>query len=429
MKIVLFLLLLIFAGIIPANFIWAANPLDVVISEISWMGTETHSTDEWIELYNNTTSIIDITDWTLKSNDDSPSITFETKIESKTEGGRVSSCFLVQGNGFYLLERTDDDTIIDIPADYIYTGALNNNGETLELRDTQGNLIDAVDFANGWLFGDNATKQTMERKKFLLAEDADNWQTSATPGGTPLAQNSIISHSEQSEESLSTEPANGQLSVINNQSNDQSLPEPQTIEYPNGVTINEILPSPDGPDAENEWIEIFNKNDFSIDISNWEIADTQGKTKSYFFPQNTIIKAKSFLLFPRPRTKITLNNDADGLNLIHPNGTITHSVVYAKAKLNQSYNRIIDNWVWSDTLTPGWENIVPSATDNIKENSVSNADERYNNDNNNATTVNFFTNKNSEFFAKSKPIHFTASLLALFSAFSILALKRSITKR
>ena len=35
--------------------------LDVVVSEISWMGTTTSSNDEWIELFNNTDSPIDLT--------------------------------------------------------------------------------------------------------------------------------------------------------------------------------------------------------------------------------------------------------------------------------------------------------------------------------------------------------------------------------
>ena len=118
---------------------------------------------------------------------------------------------------------------------------------------------------------------------------------------------------------------------------------------------------------------VFNQNNFSVDISNWKIIDTQGSVKSYTFPQNTIIKAKSFLLFLRPQTKITLNNDADGLNLIQPNGTITDSVIYTKAKLNQSYNRMNNNWTWSSTLTPGWKNIVSDTENSAKENSVENA--------------------------------------------------------
>ena len=41
-------------------------PLTVVINEIAWMGTSaTNSSDEWIELYNNSSTSIDLADWTL----------------------------------------------------------------------------------------------------------------------------------------------------------------------------------------------------------------------------------------------------------------------------------------------------------------------------------------------------------------------------
>lgn len=41
-------LLLILAGVFLANFIFAANPSDVIINEIAWMGSEVSYNDEWI---------------------------------------------------------------------------------------------------------------------------------------------------------------------------------------------------------------------------------------------------------------------------------------------------------------------------------------------------------------------------------------------
>jgi hypothetical protein len=422
MKIHLFILVILFAGSLPANFVCAANPLDVVISEIAWMGTETSATNEWIELYNNTTSIIDITGWTLKSTDDSPNITFEIYRP------RGSVNFSIPAKGFWLMERTDDDSVKGIEANFIYTGALNNSGETLELRDADGNLIDAIDSEDGWLAGDNNTKQTMERKNLLFAANADNWQTSAESGGTPNSSTPSLRGAQQGDAAIppsnspqeiaasgSTPPRNDEemepslpkpLSLRGAQQGDAAIPlsnSPQPnaeISYPSNIIINEILPSPDGPDSENEWIEIFNQNNFSVDISDWKIADTQGSVKSYTF--------------------------GDSLDLIHPDGTITDSVVFTKAKLNQSYNRSNGNWVWSDTLTPGWENIIPVApvAKNItKENSVSNADNKqiYSG----PTPVSKTYRGRFAVTAVNTTINFTAPLLALFSAFSILALKKS----
>lgn len=148
---------------------FAANFLDVIINEVCWMGNENSPNDEWIELYNETDSDVDLNGWKLIAQDDKPEIFLSGTIPTR---------------GFFILERTDDTTIPDISADIIYTGALNNQGEYLQLIDGQGNIIDEIDCTNGWPAGDNKTKQTMERMR-------NNWQASESPGGTPKAINSL----------------------------------------------------------------------------------------------------------------------------------------------------------------------------------------------------------------------------------------------
>lgn len=158
-------------------FIQANNPLDVVINEIAWMGTVLSYNDEWIELYNNTEQSLNLESWVLKAGDGSPKINLTGSIPA---------------NGFYLLERTDDNTVPNIPADQIYTGILENKGEYLELYDNLGNLIDSINGSSGWFGGDKSTKQTMERKDPRLpGNHSDNWGTSQKPGGTPKAKNSL----------------------------------------------------------------------------------------------------------------------------------------------------------------------------------------------------------------------------------------------
>ncbi|HIP97259.1 MAG TPA: lamin tail domain-containing protein, partial [Anaerolineae bacterium] len=93
---------------------------DVVINEVAWMGTAASSYDEWIELKNNTDQDIDLNGWTLVAADGTPSVALTGTVPA---------------NGYYLLERTDDTTVSNIPADQIYKGILENGGEVLILRD------------------------------------------------------------------------------------------------------------------------------------------------------------------------------------------------------------------------------------------------------------------------------------------------------
>ena len=83
-------------------FAFSANDRDVIINEVSWMGTTNSSYDEWIELYNTTSDSIDLNGWTLKSTDGTPNISLSGTI---------------QAYGYFLLERTDDTSVPGITAD------------------------------------------------------------------------------------------------------------------------------------------------------------------------------------------------------------------------------------------------------------------------------------------------------------------------
>jgi hypothetical protein len=138
-------------------------PRDVVISEVAWMGTQASANDEWIELYNNTSQDISLAWWRLEAADGTPSIVLSGTIPA---------------HGFFLLERTDDNTVSDIVADQIYTGTLSNSGESLILKDPAGNVIDTANGDGGpWPAGNDSDRTTMERVD-LLAPDSDaNWAT------------------------------------------------------------------------------------------------------------------------------------------------------------------------------------------------------------------------------------------------------------
>jgi competence ComEA-like helix-hairpin-helix protein len=109
------------------------------------------------------------------------------------------------------------------------------------------------------------------------------------------------------------------------------------VAYADGILINEILPSPEGSDEENEWIELYNSNNFEVDLSGWKLKDTVGTSKIFTIPEGTKIASLGVIAFWRPETKITLNNDGDGVVLIKPNGEIASSMSFEKAKTGQTY--------------------------------------------------------------------------------------------
>ena len=178
------------------------SPGDVVINEVAWGGTAASSADEWIELYNVTAAPITLTGWLLAAPDGSPSITL---------------CGVIPAQAYFLLERTDDDTVSDVPADQIYTGGLVNDGETLLLTDTLGACIDTANAdGDGWPAGSGSPNyDSMERVDPIAPDSAENWASNdhvtrngtdadgAPINGTPRTRNSARDTPSQPQADLS----------------------------------------------------------------------------------------------------------------------------------------------------------------------------------------------------------------------------------
>jgi len=331
----------------------------IVINEICWMGSANSANDEWVELFNPGQTAINLEGWILKTADDGIKINLKGEIPAK---------------GFFLLERTDDNSAPDVKADLIYSGALSNNDENVILIDNSGNVIDQANFSAGWPNGNNKTKQTMERivngGPSPVSWPASNasrsdagWQTSQIPGGTPKSANS----SNNQEQITNNETSTIDLVRTTTTQSDANQSDRYSLHQAENVFINEIMPSPEGDDAENEWLELYNANNFAVDLAGWKIKDKIGATKTYIFPENTKISANRFLVLTRPQSKISLNNTGDGVELLNPSGQIIDSVDFEKAKQGQSLSRTASTWQWTATPTPEKENIITS-TANLKTN-------------------------------------------------------------
>lgn len=138
----------------------------VVINEIAWAGTnQEYPNDEWIELRNNSSSSIDISAWKIFADDKELKI---TKYNNQ----------IIAPFGYYLLERSDDDTIKQIAADAIFSGGLKNSGVKIELLNAVDEKVDQVDCAAGWFAGDDVKYRSMERIDSLQSGDnSNNWQS------------------------------------------------------------------------------------------------------------------------------------------------------------------------------------------------------------------------------------------------------------
>jgi hypothetical protein len=181
------LVLALAGGLVPAR---AANPGDVIISEIAWAGSAANTGDEWVELHNQTASPIALTGWVL----------------TESSGGTLNLVGSIPAGGFYVIEGRSGAAIsnriseLNIPS---FHNTLSNVGEELMLLDQSSATIDAAGQpATLWFAGVNeaGTIQdfTMERNQVACGFAADgtvpaSWHTNdgitrngLDSGGTPL---------------------------------------------------------------------------------------------------------------------------------------------------------------------------------------------------------------------------------------------------
>ena len=135
---------------------------------------------------------------------------------------------------------------------------------------------------------------------------------------------------------------------------------PELEVFPLFWLFSEVMPSPEGPDDENEWVELYNENSFGVDLSGWYIDDAEGKSRPYRIPEGTVILGDSYMVFSEPDLGLSFKNSEDVVRILDPNKNINQEVEYSDAKEDWSYARqSFGAYEWTPLFTPGEPNEFP----------------------------------------------------------------------
>jgi hypothetical protein len=333
-------------------------PSNIFINEIVPSPLGPDEKEEWIEIFNSNNFEADLSGWQISDQ------VGKTTTYTFSQGTKISSL------GFLVLARPESKIV------------LNNDADGVSLLPPDGKTIETINYV-----------KAPRGQSFARKNSGFFWTSTLTPGKTNIITEPEIETEKEKETEVLGEAV-----------------------YPSGVFLNEILPSPEGSDETEEWIEIFNSNGFEVDLSFWKIQDTRGRIRTYTFPGGTKISGQGFLVLSRPETKITLNNDGGGLNLINPNGDIVDQISYEKAPQGQSYNKTESGWVWSENLTPEAANITSQVSEEEKEEETKEIPEK------GLAAIGQKIPK----FPRSFFVLFVALAIAIFSGIIILSLKKKI---
>lgn len=156
----------------------------LVINEINYNSAPDFDTEDWVELYNNTGSALDISDWVFKDSDDIHNFSFTPQT-------------ILSPNEYLVLCRDTSAFLSFFPNVTNYIGNfdfnISNGGELVRIFDSQGLLIDSLTYDDTlpWPPEPDGSGPTLSLKNPDLDNSiAQNWAASGNHG-TPGEMNDV----------------------------------------------------------------------------------------------------------------------------------------------------------------------------------------------------------------------------------------------
>ncbi|MFY9493042.1 MAG: lamin tail domain-containing protein [Minisyncoccia bacterium] len=410
------LLLAIIFVLLPAPTAVGAGA--VLINEVAWMGTAANSADEWVELRNTTSAAVDLAGWGLyeaggstliinlsgtiaaggyylieRSDDNSVSdVAADVAGPFSGSGLNNSGEYLVLKNSAGAVEDSVDASAGWPAGDNTSKASMErksgggwqtNDGVTINGKDAGGgNIIGTPKSANS---GSSTSTPPSSPPSQAVSSGSGSTPIPLLPvlkaeagadvvieSGQPIAFNGLTSQGAliykwYLGDGAVKEGANitytyqfpgtylVTLEVAN--STDTHTDQMRVFVFGGKVLINEIFVSPAASNAAGGWIEIYNPQPTSADISAWIL---ESAAKKFVVPNFVLIPAKSFLVLTEAVTG--LNLDFPGkVSLKYPTGSAVDEVVLEKIETGYSASRTGSGFFWTKETTPGRVNIVTAS--------------------------------------------------------------------
>jgi hypothetical protein len=281
----------------------------IVINEI--MYAPSSSECEWIEIYNNSTSSLNISGWQIS--DASTKITI-------TSGSRV-----INANDYLVLSK--NNTVVNVhrqidTTKIIYLSnlpTLNNDADDISIYNSTNSIVDFVSYKSSW--GGNNSKNSLERKSPNgISNDSANWATSIDcEYSSPTRSNSLTS---------------------------------LTAYTRNDLSINEIMFDPLTFSC--EWLEFYNSTNKNLNLTGWRV-NVSSSYYSLYDTCNYIVTPGQYVILVADTTvynRFSNLKTPDASRRIIFNKSLSLTNDGANIKVLDALNNTIDSVHYS----PKWHN-------------------------------------------------------------------------
>lgn len=125
--------------------------------------------------------------------------------------------------------------------------------------------------------------------------------------------------------------------------------------------ITELLPNPigTGNDGTDEYIELYNGNDATFNLSGFTLQTGLSTVHTWVVPQGVTIPPKSFIALYASQTGLSMSNTSGQATLFDPAGAqVAQSDPYDSAPDGQSWALANGAWYWTTKPTPAATNVI-----------------------------------------------------------------------
>ena len=125
------------------------------------------------------------------------------------------------------------------------------------------------------------------------------------------------------------------------------------------LEITEVFANADGSDTGLEYIEIYNPNSEPVKLRGYKLLVGKSFEKAYQIVDNAssqVINPGEYMVLQDGAIGFSLLNTSSGVRVVTPLGEVASETTYVDPKDDMSWSRFEDGWAYTNVQTPGREN-------------------------------------------------------------------------
>lgn len=400
----------------------------IFINELMWRGSNISAADEWIELYNDSEIMVDISGWVIFDE-----VKQEVMVEI-SQGKIAPKSFFLIGNNSKDHMFKNGESVLNIDPDIVESGiSLSNTKLKISLRDKKGTTVDIAGDGDLPFFAKSDSFASLERINYADGTLVENWREATSSDNLDEISIEIANPNNSGGPKISEASLSSSVFLVDSKNhykidykiiNSRFLPQKVFIEVfdkgllmdkieitqesdsfdlnynfcpeislyvedktglsdkydfqlecafiSSDIHFSEVLPHPKSIDwnkdgicnSGDEWVELYSDSSQDTNLNGWIIRDKSGKE---FSLSGYLVKAKSFLVLYKSNTKLALNDDSELLLLVDPRGEIVSKIDVPSSvkKTDKSFAFFGSNWNWTKRATPFLKNIFEALDNDV----------------------------------------------------------------